>query len=61
VVISFLVRSTAAIDSIKVIRSPGKEFSEEAIRLIRNGPTWKPAERNGEKIDDEVRVRIVFK
>jgi hypothetical protein len=61
VVISFLVRSTGAIDSIKVIRNPGKEFSDEAVRLIKNGPSWKPAERNGATVDDEVRVRIVFK
>jgi hypothetical protein len=61
VIATFIVRSTGSVDSIKVVSSPGNEFSQEAIRLIKEGPAWKPAERNGEKIDDEVRVRIVFK
>ncbi len=61
VVVSFIVRSTGAIDSIKVISSPGEEFTSEATRLIREGPAWKPAEENGQAIDDEVSLRIVFK
>lgn len=61
VVISFLVKNTGAIDSVKVIRSPGNEFSEEAKRLIIDGPKWKPAESNRIKIDDQVRLRIIFK
>jgi len=61
VVISFIVRITCEIDSIKVLRSPGDEFSAEAKRLIIHGPPWNPATSNGEKIDEEVRLRIVFK
>lgn len=61
VIATFIVRSTGNVDSIKVVSSPGSEFSQESIRLIKEGPAWKPAERNGEKIDDEVRVRLVFK
>ncbi|MDQ1332863.1 MAG: hypothetical protein QG576_898 [Bacteroidota bacterium] len=60
VVISFTITSSGIIENIKVIRSQGREYSEEAIRLIKEGPPWKPAEQNGEKIDDEVRLRIVF-
>jgi TonB family protein len=61
VIVSIMVKNTGAIDSIKVVRSPGKEFSDEAIRLIKEGPAWNPATENGEKTDDEVRIRIVFK
>ena len=61
VVVSFVIRSTGTVDSLKVINSPGDEFSKEAIRLIREGPAWKPAEENGNSIDDKVSVRIVFK
>jgi hypothetical protein len=61
VVISFMVLTTGTIDSIMVITGPGDEFAREAIRLIKEGPAWKPAENNGQTIDDEVRVRIVFK
>jgi len=60
VVISFIVKSTGIIENINIIRSPGKEFADEAIRLIREGPAWKPAIENGRTIDDEVKIRIVF-
>ncbi len=61
VVINFTVLSNGKPDSIKIIRSPGKAFSDEAIRLIKSGPQWKPAVENGKEIDDEVRMRIVFR
>lgn len=61
VVISFMVLTTGTVDSIKVINSPGDEFTKKAIKLIREGPSWKPAENNGQTIDDEVKIRIVFK
>lgn len=60
-VVTFVVRTSGALDSIKVISSPGGEFAGEAIRLIREGPAWKPAENNGQPIDKEVRVMIDFK
>lgn len=61
VVVSFVVRINGSIDSIRIVRSPGKIFSDEAIRLIKSGPSWKPAEDNGKLIEDEVRIRIVFR
>jgi TonB family protein len=61
VAVSFWVMSSGVIDSIKVIQSPGNEYSDESIRLIKEGPAWKPATRAGKNIDDEVRLRIVFK
>ncbi len=60
VVTSVKVLADGRIDSIKIIRSPGKTFSDEAMRLIRSGPSWKPAIRDGIAIEDEVRLRIVF-
>jgi TonB family protein len=61
VVLDFLVRNNGSIDSIKIVKSPGKKFSDEAVRLIRSGPLWIPAEDNGHIVEDHARVRIVFK
>jgi len=61
VVLSFIVRISGIPDSIQVIRSQGDVFSREAIRLIKEGPKWKPATENGNPIEEEARVRIVFK
>ena len=49
------------IDSIKILDSPAKAYSDEVLRLLKNGPSWKPAVLNGKKIDDSVRLRIMFK
>jgi len=61
VVLNFNVNPDGKIDRLKVLRSPARIFSDEAIRLIMEGPAWKPAEENGKTITGEVRVRIVFK
>jgi hypothetical protein len=61
VVLSFLVRTTGQIDSIRIIKSPGKAYSDEAIRVIKSGPDWNPATDNGKPIEEDVRLRIVFK
>jgi hypothetical protein len=61
VVISFIVQTDGTIDNINIIRSPDKKYSDEAIRLLKAGPAWKPAEKDGEKIRDKSEVKIVFK
>jgi TonB family protein len=61
VVLNFLVKTDGSIDSIKIIRSPGKHFSDEAIRVLKTGPTWEPAKENGVAVEHEVRIRIVFR
>lgn len=61
VVLRFAVEKRGKPDSISVVRSPGKPFSDEAIRLLREGPEWIPAEENGVPKREEVSVRIVFK
>jgi hypothetical protein len=61
VVLNFVVRNDRSIDNIIVLSSPGKAFSDEAIRLIKSGPVWKPAEKDGNIIEDTVRLSITFR
>jgi len=61
VTISFNILIDSTINDIKIISSPGKAWSEEAIRLIREGPAWKPAMQYGKVIQERASVRIVFK
>jgi hypothetical protein len=61
VTLSFLVFGDSTISEIKIISSPGEEYSLEAIRLIKGGPAWIPARENNRIVEDSVRVRIVFK
>ena len=61
VILNFLVRIDGMMDSITVVKSPGEEFSVEAIRLLKEGPVWKPATLNGEKVEEAVQVKIILK
>jgi TonB family protein len=61
VIVNFKILADGSIDSIRIVRSPHKSFSDEAIRVIKTGPAWNPAEENGKKIEDKVRLRIVFR
>jgi TonB family protein len=61
VTLTFRVRKTGKIDNIKIISSPGKPYSNEAIRVIQEGPHWIPARQNGENIEDTVTLNITFR
>ncbi len=60
VVLNVTIKKTGEIGDIEVVRTKGGDFSKEAIRLIKEGPAWIPAVEEGEEVDSDVRVRIVF-
>ncbi|MFO7853400.1 MAG: energy transducer TonB [Bacteroidota bacterium] len=45
---------------IKVKKSPAKAFSDEALRLVKEGPAWLPALKDGEAVRDTVDLEIIF-
>lgn len=61
VVLNFIVAENGRPKNISILKSPGKSFSDEAIRLLVSGPDWYPARRDGEIIEDETMLRIIFK
>jgi hypothetical protein len=61
VVLNFIVLQDGRPDQVKVLRSPGEDFSEEAIRLLVTGPDWEPAQMDGNYYEQPVRIRIVFR
>jgi hypothetical protein len=61
VVLGFIVDSTGRPKNISVLRSPGAEFSNEAIRLLVEGPDWVPATLRDETIEVVSQIRIVLK
>jgi hypothetical protein len=61
VVLGFHVARDGSISGIQTLRSPGQVFSDEAIRLLKEGPAWNPARGEDGPVDDEVRMRIVFR
>jgi protein TonB len=61
VVIAFKVRTDSTLYDLKVVSTPGESYSREALRLLRDGPKWTPAVREGQVVEEKVTVSIVFK
>ncbi|MBE0677042.1 MAG: energy transducer TonB, partial [Bacteroidales bacterium] len=61
IVVTFRVRTDSTIYDMKAERTSGDLFTREAYRLIREGPKWTPAIRNGKVVEEEARVSVVFK
>lgn len=60
--IQFKVSVTGDPKDFSVSRAPANEaFSREAIRLIKDGPRWSPAIKDGIPVESEVTLRITFK
>ena len=54
--LSFIVETDGSISNIKVLRSPAEELTQEAIRIVKLMPKWKP----GKMRDIPVRVKYVL-
>ena len=61
VVVQFLVKKTGRISKVKVLRSVRKDLDEEAVRVIKMMPDFKPAKQNGEAVDMLYTVPVSFK
>jgi hypothetical protein len=56
VVLEFLVNNNGRPFNIRIIESPGKAFSDEAIRLLEKGPEWIPAS----PVSNSTRINIIL-
>lgn len=60
VILGFVVNKSGDIDEIKVLKSVGYGCDEEAIRVVKNMPTWKPGLVNGRKVNVYYNLPITF-
>ncbi len=56
VTVTFIVETDGSISNIEVLKSPVEEFSQEAIRVVKLMPKWKP----GKIKDTPVRVKYIL-
>ena len=62
VICQFTIKKDGSIDNIVVLKSIHKSLDEEAIRLIKNMPKWKPGKNNkGEVQDCKYTIPFSFK
>jgi periplasmic protein TonB len=60
VIVEFIVRKDGTLTDIKIIKSGGKIFDIEAIRLIRLMPKWAAGKQNGKSVNCYASLPINF-
>lgn len=48
--VQFVVDKEGNISDVQALNDPGDGLAEEAVRIIKKGPKWLPAEQNGKKV-----------
>lgn len=59
--VQFIVDREGNISEVQALNDPGDGLAEEAVRIIKKGPKWKPAEQNGRKVIYRHIQAITFK
>ena len=59
--LKFYIMPNGRPDNIQTLSSPSKAFSDEAQRIITNGPVWTPASSDGTYNNSPLEMRIEFK
>jgi TonB family protein len=60
VICRFIVNEDGSLSDIKIVRSISERCDEEAIRLIKNMPHWKPGKQNGKAVKVSYSLPIIF-
>jgi protein TonB len=60
VVVSFIVDKNGGISEVQAENDPGYGTKEEAVRVIKKGPSWKAAVQNGRNVIYRHKQSITF-
>lgn len=61
VFVQFVVSKTGQIDEVQVVRGINPDCDQEAVRVIKMMPKWKPGKQNGKPVHVRFVLPIVFK
>ncbi|MBX7140594.1 MAG: TonB family protein [Chitinophagales bacterium] len=61
VVLQFVVDEQGTISDIQVLRDIGGGCAEEAVRVVKNMPPWKPGKQNGNPVKVYFKLPVTFK
>jgi len=59
--LEIIIEDDGTIEEIKITESPEKAFSDEAMRLVKEGPAWLPALKEGQAVRDTIDLKVIFK
>ena len=61
VIVRFDVLPDGSLVNFEAEKGPGPDYTQEAIRLVKEGPKWSPAYKDSIAVRDKVRVKVRFK
>jgi len=61
VYISFVVDKNGEIDNIQLVKGIGGGCEEEAIRVIKKMPQWRPGKQNGQSVNVQYMLPVAFR
>lgn len=59
--VSFIVNKEGVMEKIKLVKYDDMDTAVEILKVLKNFPKWKPAHKNGNPVDVELKIPIVFK
>ena len=61
VFVQFIVERDGSLTDVKVVKGIGAGCDEEAVRVIKKGPKWKPGKQRGKPVRQKYIQNIMFK
>jgi protein TonB len=58
--VTFVVEKTGVISNVAASKPVDPNLDAEAVRLIKGGPKWTPAQHKGQKVRQRVKIPIAF-
>lgn len=59
-VVQFVVEPDGSLTDVKAVRSSSAAMGEEAVRVLKNSPKWKPGKVNGKPVRAQYNVPVNF-
>jgi protein TonB len=60
VYVTFIVEKDGSLDSVKLLQTLTEYYDQEALRLIKAMPKWKPAMQNGKPVRTQFNFPVKF-
>ena len=61
VIVAFIVEPDGSVSNAKLVRSVAPCIDQEALRVVRQMPKWKPGKQNGAAVRVKYNVPVIFK
>jgi len=61
VILKFTVEKNGSVNNIRILRNPGEGLGEEAKRVVRLMPAWRPGQQRGKNVRVDFVLPVRFK